>query len=141
MHPLFHTFHVGERELTLHTYGVLVALGFALGIVLAWREGKRVGLEGGKILDLAFWILVGGLAGSRLLYVAINLSDFVGACRGDGSVRTAGQALAACTRALQLWEGGLVFYGGALAAAGVVALFVRRAGWSFWTVGDVFAPS
>ena len=42
---------------------------------------------------------------------------------------------------LQVWEGGLVFYGG-FGAAGLFAfIFARRQRWSFWTLGDMFAPS
>jgi phosphatidylglycerol:prolipoprotein diacylglycerol transferase len=46
-----------------------------------------------------------------------------------------------CTRAFQIWEGGLVFYGGFAAAALTAYLLGRRQGWSFWTLGDIYAPS
>jgi phosphatidylglycerol:prolipoprotein diacylglycerol transferase len=143
MKPVFVSLRLGGHELGLHTYGILIACGFAIGIALAFREARRRGLDGGKILDLSFWILVAGLLGSRAFYVAVNAGDFARVCAGggEGLQRSLSTLLWDCTRALHVWEGGLVFYGGFLAAAGTVALFTRRQGWSFWVVGDLFAPS
>jgi phosphatidylglycerol:prolipoprotein diacylglycerol transferase len=149
MRPSFLSLHLAGRELGLHTYGILIACGFAVGIALAHREARRRGLDAGKILDLSFWILVSGLIGSRIFYVAVNARDFAHACVGGGAevgdggdgARTLAAAVWDCTRVLHVWEGGLVFYGGFLAAGVTAVLFARRQGWSFWTVGDVFAPS
>lgn len=137
---------VGGRELGLHSYGMLIACGFAIGIALAFREARRRGIDGGKILDLSFWLLVAGLLGSRVFYVALNAGDFARACAGNGGAaygmpRSIATIAWDCTRALHVWEGGLVFYGGFIAAAATVAWFTRRNGWSFWTIGDLFAPS
>jgi phosphatidylglycerol:prolipoprotein diacylglycerol transferase len=143
MKPVFISLTMGGRELGLHSYGILIACGFAIGIALAYREARRRGVDGGKILDLSFWILVVGLLGSRAFYVAVNAGDFARMCAGASSDVPRPLATVAwdCTRALHVWEGGLVFYGGFVAAAATVAWFTRRQGWSFWTIGDLFAPS
>jgi phosphatidylglycerol:prolipoprotein diacylglycerol transferase len=46
-----------------------------------------------------------------------------------------------CAEPFYIWQGGLVFYGGALAAAAVVLLFARRRSWSLGNVADLLAPS
>lgn len=143
MRPVLFSVRMGAREVGVHTYGVLVAVGLALGIAVAYREARRRNLDVGRMLDLAFWLTVSGLVGSRLVYGLVNLDSFARACAGDpgdGARRTLGAWLVDCTRILHVWEGGLVFYGGFAAAAVVAGLFVRRQGWSFWEVGDVFAP-
>jgi phosphatidylglycerol---prolipoprotein diacylglyceryl transferase len=128
--PTLFTLPLGAHGLGVHSYGLAIALGFAAGVVLAAREARRVGLDPGAMLDLLFWILVSGVLGSRLAFVALHAGDFVELCRqGD------------CAAPLKLWQGGLVFYGGALAATGAVALFARRQGWSFGLVADVLAPA
>jgi phosphatidylglycerol:prolipoprotein diacylglycerol transferase len=90
-------------------------------------------------------MLVAGLIGSRIFYVLLNASAFWHTCAGgtdDLTPRTFAAVLGDCTRALQIWEGGLVFYGGFLAAALTAYLFARRQrSWSFWELGDTFAPS
>ncbi len=145
MKPMLLSLHLGGREIGLHTYGVLIGCGCAIAIVLAFREARRQRLDGSKVLDLSFWMLVTGLLGSRLLYVALNARTFARICAGGGddlvAARGLGRVLGDCTRVFQVWEGGLVFYGGFIAACLVASLFARRQGWSFWALGDLFAPS
>ena len=143
MRPVLVTLHVGARELGVRTYGVLIALGLAAGIALGAREARRRGLDVGRVLDFAFWGTVAGLVGSRIAYGLVNLGDFARACehgQGDGGSRAALAVLSDCTRFLHVWEGGLVYYGGIAGAAVVAAVFARRERWSFWVLGDVFAP-
>jgi phosphatidylglycerol---prolipoprotein diacylglyceryl transferase len=125
---------------SLHTYGVLIALGFLLGIILAAREARRVGLEPARVLDLCFWILVSGLCGARLLYIVTNLPDYAGLCR-EGVHEGARSALWKCSAVLHIWEGGLVFYGGFLGAMALVLWYVRRHQMGFLRTADLLAPS
>jgi phosphatidylglycerol---prolipoprotein diacylglyceryl transferase len=136
MHPVLFSFPLGRREVAVHSYGLLIAVGLAIGIAVAHREGRRRGLDGGRVLDLAFWLTVSGLCGSRLAYGLVNAREFFRACVDGG-----GPWWHDCTRVLQVWEGGLVFYGGVAAAAPVAYFFAKREGWLFGDVGDLFAPA
>jgi phosphatidylglycerol:prolipoprotein diacylglycerol transferase len=130
MRPTLFELSLAGRNLALPSYGVLVTAGFAAGVWLAARQARRQGLDAGAVLDVCFWALVVGLAGSRLLFVAQHAGTFVRLCHaGD------------CTAALRLWDGGLVFYGGALAAGALVAIMARRRDWAFGQIGDLLAPS
>jgi phosphatidylglycerol:prolipoprotein diacylglycerol transferase len=62
----------GELRLPLHTYGLLLAAAFLVGVVLAQREAQRRGQEPERIADLSFWILVAAIAGSMVFYVLLN---------------------------------------------------------------------
>ncbi|MFL5305189.1 MAG: prolipoprotein diacylglyceryl transferase [Polyangia bacterium] len=136
MHPVLFALPLGRREIAISTYGVLVTAGLAAGIWVAQRQGRRRGFDGGAVMDLAFWIIVAGLIGSRLTYGLVNARGFwLGCTEGPGPWWHD------CTSVLRLWEGGLVFYGGVAAAAGAAFLFARRQGWSFGEVGDVAAPA
>ena len=136
------TLRLGGREISLHTYGILIAIGLAAGIVLAYRQARRQGWDGGRVLDAAFWMIVAGLIGSRIVYGLVNAGDFARACfQGGGASRSAGTVLSDCTRILAIWQGGLVFYGGIAGAALVGYRFTRKEGWSFAAFGDLFAPA
>ena len=124
----------------LHTYGVLIALGFLAGIILAARDARRVGIDPARMLDLCFWILVSGLAGARVLYIITNIPDYAAVCR-DGVHAGWKAGLWNCTAALHVWEGGLVFYGGFLGALALVIWYVRRHQMGFLRTADVLAPS
>jgi len=140
MRPTLVSFSLGEHEFALHAYGFLVGLGFAVAIIRLWRVGRRSGMDGGRLLDLAFWCLVTGVLGSRLAFVLLNARAFVDACLG-GTGDAAGTRFSGCWAALRFWEGGLVFYGGVIASGAVMLGFCRRERWSFWSLGDLAAPA
>jgi phosphatidylglycerol:prolipoprotein diacylglycerol transferase len=129
--PILFSLALGGRQLPVRAYGLAVALGFTAGVVVAAREARRQGKERdvGDLLDLAFWILVAGVLGSRVAYVLLNVGLYARVC-GAGD----------CLAALRLWDGGLVFFGGVIAATAATALFVRRRGWGLGATADLLAP-
>jgi len=56
-------------DFTVHTYGVLLAVGFLLAVFLARDEGRRAGIDPNVMLDMSFYILLAAILGSRLFYV------------------------------------------------------------------------
>lgn len=142
MFPVLTTLHFGGREISLRSYGIMIAIGLGAGIALAYRRARAAGFDGGRFLDAAFWVTVGGLVGSRVVYVIVNAGDYARACFvGPGPPRGLGAVLTDCSKPLQIWEGGLVFYGGVFAAALVGFWFARREGWPFLRLADVCAPA
>jgi phosphatidylglycerol:prolipoprotein diacylglycerol transferase len=112
---------------SLHTFGLFVGMGFIAGIWIAARCGRRSGIAADAIQDLVIpWILLGGLVGARIAYV-VSYWDRSFAGRPFAEV-------------FQIWNGGLVFYGG-LAGAVLVALWrihVRKL--PLWPMADCLAP-
>jgi phosphatidylglycerol:prolipoprotein diacylglycerol transferase len=133
-------FHLGSG-LPVHSYGFLIAVGMVLGVLVAVRRGRGVGIATGLTLDLTFYAIVFGLIGARLLYVLMHAHDYARLCTGTGAPRSFGRALSDCTAALHFWQGGLVFLGGGVLAAVVVLLFARRKRLLLGDVADVLAPS
>jgi phosphatidylglycerol---prolipoprotein diacylglyceryl transferase len=108
----------------LHSYGALVALGFLLGYAVTVAVARRHGLEKDVILDLAWVVLLAGLAGARAAYVLFNWTYF--------QQRP--------LEILALWHGGLVFYGGLAGALAAGWLWLRRQRIRPGLVMDVAAP-
>jgi phosphatidylglycerol---prolipoprotein diacylglyceryl transferase len=124
-----------DLSLPLHTYGLMIATGFVAAIWLAQREARRQGQDAERLGDLAFWVLVSALVGSRLYFIAVNWADYF----GDGAwVTFRGVRV---PRVLAIWEGGLVFYGGFMGAALTAWWYMRRHGMRFLPHADTMIPS
>ncbi|MFB3739889.1 MAG: prolipoprotein diacylglyceryl transferase [Candidatus Velamenicoccus archaeovorus] len=104
----FPTFDLGP--LTLRTFGVFVGLGMLAGAIVFVRDGRRHGLDPDRLGALAWWVLVAGFVGARLLFVLTHVGDY--ASRPWAVVA--------------VWEGGLEFAGGFLAAVAIVLWWLRR---------------
>lgn len=123
MHPI--AFQLGT--FTIHSYGVMVALGFLAGLWTASRRGLREGVPAEKIIDLGPWLIIGAILGARTLYVVSYWQESF-----------AGKPL---TEIFKVWNGGLVYYGGLLGASLACVLYVRLKKLRLWTIADILAPS
>jgi phosphatidylglycerol---prolipoprotein diacylglyceryl transferase len=125
----------GTLRLPLHTYGLLMAAAFLLGVLLAQREARRQGQRPEQVADLAFWILVAAVVGSQVFYVLLNLEEFSGArFLGDPPFQ-------AVPRFLLVWKTGLVFYGGFIGATLAAYVYMRRHRMPFLAYADTLIPS
>ncbi len=124
-----------ELRLPVHTYGLLIASAFLAGIWLAQREARRRGQDPERLADLAFWILVAALVGSRVYFILVNWDDYFGA---GALVAT---PFGRIPRLLAVWEGGLVFYGGFIGAALTAWWYMRRHRMPFLAYADTLIPS
>lgn len=91
--------------INIYWYGIFIALGAILGVMLAFNEVKRTGQSQDMYSDFAFAAIISGIAGARLYYLIFHgdsLMDF-----------------------FKIREGGLAIYGGILAGLIVSIIFVR----------------
>jgi phosphatidylglycerol:prolipoprotein diacylglycerol transferase len=121
MHPILVEFF----GFSIHSYGVMLAVGFVVGISLAAREAVRTEVDPEKVLNLAFWILISSIIGSRLFHCIVFYPQY----------------LEDPLRVLMLWEGGLVFYGGFLGALLAGFVYCRVQKLNYWELADLLIPS
>lgn len=120
MHPEF--LKIGN--LTVYSYGVMVALAFIVSLGFASFDSKKFGINPTKITDLWILFLFSGIIGARLFYVASNLDYF----------------FANPLEIVMIYHGGLVFYGGFILAALSGIVFGKINNMPFWKTGDFLAP-
>ncbi len=131
MRPVLFSVHLFSRDFALHTYGLAIATAFLVAIFVGTRTAARSGEDPDKVRDLCFWLLVSSLVGARLVFVATNVPEYVRLCREEHD----------CFRALRVWEGGLVFYGGFFGALAGAVYYTRRYAMNFWRPAAILAPS
>ncbi len=112
-------------KITIYTYGFFVALGFLTGITLAKYEAQRLGEDPEKITDLSFYILISAIIGARIFYVFTMPETF----------------FSDPLEIFKIWNGGLVFYGGFIAAAITAVIFLKKKNMPLWKTADILAPS
>jgi len=106
--------------LTIQAWGLMVALGFIMALLVGVYEFKRRKIKIDHIYNLLLYAILLGLLGGRLLYVLVHWSYY-------------GQNL---VEALKIWEGGAIFYGGFIMAALAIYFYIRKHKLSFWSVAD-----
>lgn len=111
--------------LTLHTYGLFVALGFTAAILVTLRTGRKEGVKPQTVMDMGFLMILWGIIGSRAMYAILNFSYY------------SSHPL----DLLKIWEGGLVFSGGIIAVAAALGWYMWRRHMSFWRTADLWAPA
>jgi phosphatidylglycerol---prolipoprotein diacylglyceryl transferase len=104
----FPSFHVGP--ITLRTFGLFVALGLVVGTGIFLRYARDRGMDTDLLTRLAWWVIILGLIGSRLLFVLTHWSEFT-----DDPMS-----------AFAIWQGGLQFSGAFLVTLGIIWVFRRR---------------
>lgn len=122
MYPTF--FQLGP--LTLHAFGVMMALGFVAALAVMRRLSRHGfgGLDDDQLARLIVWIMAGGIVGARLAYVAEHWSGEFAA--NPGAI-------------IRIDQGGLMFYGGVLGAILAIGGFARRAGRPLFDLLDLCA--
>jgi phosphatidylglycerol:prolipoprotein diacylglycerol transferase len=113
--------------LTIHWYGILVAMGFLAGLWTASRRGLRENVSAETILDLGPWLIIGTIVGARALYVVSYWRE-----------QFAGQPI---WEIFMVHHGGLVFYGGLIGASLACILYTRIKKLPLWKIADILAPS
>jgi phosphatidylglycerol:prolipoprotein diacylglycerol transferase len=121
MYPIL--FRVGP--FTLHTYGLLVAMGVLLGLWLARRQAEPAGLDPERVWNLGIYMVLAALVGAKLWLVAADLEYYVARPREIFSFAT-------------LLSGG-TYYGGFLTALLVAVFYARRFDLHFLPLADVYA--
>ena len=91
--------------LTIHYYGLIIAVGLMLAVVYACRRSSQFGMKQDDLLDGVLWGVPLSVIGARVYYVIFYLSEFRNT---DGSLDWG--------RVIAVWDGGLAIYGGVIVA-------------------------
>jgi phosphatidylglycerol:prolipoprotein diacylglycerol transferase len=123
-------FHIGS--LAVHWYGLLLAIGFILGLWTASRRALRDRIAPEKVLDAGAWLILGAVVGARALYVVSYWERLM---------REPLFPQAPWTEIFMVQRGGLVFYGGLIGATASGMIYVWKHRLPLWKFADALAPS
>ena len=111
--------------LTIHYYGLAIALGLILAVAYACKRSSEFGLKEDDILDGVLWVTPFAIVCARIYYCAFSWEQYA----------------ADPISVLYIWEGGIAIYGGVLGAIAGVAVLCRVKKLRLATVLDVVLMS
>lgn len=108
---------------TIKYYGMLIAVGFLLALLIAQKEAKRTEQNPEDYLDYLLWMILPAIIGARLYYVVFNWDYY---SQNPGEI-------------LAIRNGGLAIYGGIIGSAIALWIVIKRKKQIFWQVADTIA--
>lgn len=90
-------------------YGITIAIGMIMGIMIASWQAKRIGVNPDHVIDVAMYGIVFGVIGARIYYVVFSWDMYKNDLMSIFNLR----------------EGGLAIYGGIIAAVITVIVFSK----------------
>ncbi len=121
MHPVL----LRLGPLTIHSYGLMMALGVALALWFIYVQARKRGLDAPRIIDAGFYTILISLVGAKLVLLAGSFSYYA---RYPGEL-------------LSLARSGGVFQGGLAFGVVFALLYFRRRQIPTWPVADLAGPA
>lgn len=121
MHQILFKFH----GFYVYTYGVMLAIAFAVSLLIATKRAKDAGFPADRIADASILILIAGIIGARLLFVLEEWRDYTGNFWEIFNIR----------------EGGLSLHGGLILGFLAGVWYARKHNLDFWKGADILAPA
>lgn len=121
MLPNLHWAIIPIGPLHIQVWGLFVALGIAVAIIVARQFAKQRKLNADVVLDAAFWIILAALIGARVFFVATEWALFS----------------ASLIDIFKIWQGGMSISGGFIGAVIAGVWFLRTKKVSFWEYAEV----
>ncbi|NLG02235.1 MAG: prolipoprotein diacylglyceryl transferase [Clostridia bacterium] len=108
---------------TIHGYGLMIGIGFAVAVMLALFRAKKVNLNEDHVYNLSFVAIIFGFISAKLLYAIVDFK----AVLQNPSLLVSGS--------------GFVVYGGIIGGILAVMIYCRIKKIYFWEYFDLMIPS
>lgn len=129
MITFLHTFNpqsllISGPWLNIHWYGLFMVLAILAALFLSIKLGKYYGISQDNILDLGFWLILGGLVGARIYEIFLVFDYYV---RQPLDI-------------FKIWQGGLAIHGAILTGLAIIIIFARQKKINFWLLTAIVVP-
>lgn len=126
MFNFIHTFHPSPilatiGPINIHWYGFFIMLGVLAALTVAIYLAKLHGLKSETIIDLAVWLIIGGIIGARLYDIFLEWPYFL----------THPQDI------IKIWQGGLAIHGAIIGGLIALWLYAKKYRQNFWQLAAI----
>jgi len=110
--------------INIYWYGLFIILGALLAILVTLKLASLYKIKKEIIIDLTFWLIIGGLIGARLYYIFLESAYY----------------LARPVDIFKIWQGGLAIHGAIFAGLIMAWLFAKKYKLNFFLLTSLLAP-
>ncbi len=111
-------------DFTIHTYGVLVALGLLASYFTAIYFAKKENLDAKKVENVIIFAVLGGIIGARIAYVIEHPDQ-----------------MKSIIDYIAVWKGGIDWFGGFIGGLLTALYFIKKYKIPIWKAGDIAGVS
>lgn len=108
----------------IYWYGFFIVCGMLATIFITIKLAKLFQINQEIIIDLAFWLILGGIIGARIYDVLLELPFYV----------------AHPLNIFKVWQGGLAIHGAIFAGLGVIWYYAKKNKLNFFTLAALITP-
>jgi len=109
----------------IYWYSIFIFIGMAVAIFFVSKEAAKFNIPKDFIVNLAFWVIIFGLIGARLYFVAFHWADYQNNL----------------IDILKVWKGGLAIHGGIIAGLLVIFIYTKKYKIKLIRMTDIIAPA
>lgn len=110
--------------INIYWYGFFIIVGVLLASLISIKLAEKYNIKKEFIVDLIFWLIIGGIVGARIYHVILELPFY----------------LSNPLSIIKLWEGGLAIHGAIFAGIITVWYLVRKQELSSWQIAAITLP-
>lgn len=97
-------------HITLHSYGLMIALGVLASFYIALRKSKKFGMDADKLSSLFIWVILAAFIGGKLFFFLEDIDKYI---ENPSVIKGA-------------MGGGFVFYGSLIFAVPTIVWWLRK---------------
>ena len=118
------------QGLAVRGYGLMLLTAIIAGVALVMSRCEKIGVTKDQITQLAFWMMLCGIAGARLFYVIQKSDQFF----------PNGLTFGSLADTVNMTKGGLVVYGSLIGGTLAALVFLKLNQLPVWRTADLIAP-
>ena len=118
------------QGLAVRGYGLMLLLAIVAGVGLTLSRCEKIGVSQDQITQLAFWMMLSGIAGARVFYVIQKSDQFF----------QNGFTFQALAHTFNMTQGGLVVYGSLIGGTLAALIYLKLNKLPVWRTADLIAP-
>ena len=108
----------------IYWYGFFIVLGIIAAIMVTIKIARHYKIKEDQVLDLAFWLIIGGVIGARIFHILIEWRYYL-----NNPIDI-----------FKVWQGGLAIHGAIIAGLIIVYCYAKKIKTDFWKLTSIIVP-